>query len=195
MNWWFKLIFCILIQFRKSKSYFKIFRWAFSKTGHGLLHHRTLKSSVSQEWIDELGWFFTGWNKFMETKSWLKIIWVGILKNGWPSKSAVYQEWIDNLSSFFTFWQWCNKIALTLYLWLLNAGVHCSRTCYPPGSKITNHNIPFPKRKWYQSPFKNNFPFYGFCWLLGVWISCCAFTGCLKHERAVVRKARESCCA
>ena len=41
------------------------------KNGHGLLGLGTLKS-VSQEWIDQLGWYFACWYKFMEGKSYFK---------------------------------------------------------------------------------------------------------------------------
>ena len=39
------------------------------KNGYDLLGHGTLKSAVSQEWIDELDWFFACWYKFMKDKS------------------------------------------------------------------------------------------------------------------------------
>ena len=35
------------------------------KNGRGLLGLETLKSAVSQELIDELGWFYACWYKFM----------------------------------------------------------------------------------------------------------------------------------
>ena len=39
------------------------------KNGRDLLGLGTLKSALSQEWTDELGWFFAGWYKFMKAKS------------------------------------------------------------------------------------------------------------------------------
>ena len=68
------------------------------KNGRGLLRHGTLKSAVSQEWIDELSSFFICWYKFRKGTSYLNN-WVGVLKNGWgllacgAEKSAVLQEW------------------------------------------------------------------------------------------------------
>ena len=54
---------------------------------HGLLSFGTLKSAVSQEWIDELGWFFTSadWYKFVKAKSYLNNYWVGVFKNGYSN--------------------------------------------------------------------------------------------------------------
>ena len=42
---------------------------------------RTLKFAVSQEWIDEMSWFFACWYKFRKAKSFFSY-WVGIAKNG-----------------------------------------------------------------------------------------------------------------
>ena len=39
------------------------------KKRYGFLGDRTLKSVVSQEWIDELRWFCAWWYKFMKSKS------------------------------------------------------------------------------------------------------------------------------
>ena len=52
------------------------------KNGHGFLGLGTLKSAVSQEWIDQLGWFFAFWYKFMKAKSYCSNYWVGVVNNG-----------------------------------------------------------------------------------------------------------------
>ena len=52
------------------------------KNGRGLLGCGTLKSAVSQEWIDELGWFFACWYKFRKVKSYFNNYWEGIVENG-----------------------------------------------------------------------------------------------------------------
>ena len=51
-----------------------IFGWC-DKNGHGLLGLATLKSAVSQEWVNELDWFFAYWYKFMKAKSYFNNFW------------------------------------------------------------------------------------------------------------------------
>ena len=50
------------------------------KNGLGLLGLGTLESIVSQEWINELGWFFACWYKFMKAGIYFNNYWVGVLK-------------------------------------------------------------------------------------------------------------------
>ena len=50
------------------------------KSGCGPLGHGVLKS-VSQEWIDELSWFFVYWCKFRKSKNYLNNYWMGVVKN------------------------------------------------------------------------------------------------------------------
>ena len=45
------------------------------KNGHGLLGLATLKPAVSQEWVNELDWFFAYWYKFMKAKSYFNNFW------------------------------------------------------------------------------------------------------------------------
>ena len=52
------------------------------ENGHDLSSHGTLKSAVSQEWMDELNWFFACWCKFRKTKNCFNNYWVGVVKNG-----------------------------------------------------------------------------------------------------------------
>ena len=55
------------------------------------------KSTISLEQNDEKASFFACWYRFMENRSWLKNIWVGMVKNGcghsvlWTLKLAVCQ--------------------------------------------------------------------------------------------------------
>ena len=64
----------------------------------------TLISAVSQEWIDEMSWFFACWYKFSESKSYFDNYWVGMVKNGWgiidhgTLKSGVSHKLFDELS-------------------------------------------------------------------------------------------------
>ena len=51
------------------------------KNGRGLLGLGTLKSALSQEWINELGSFVACWCKFMKAKSYFNNYWVGVVKN------------------------------------------------------------------------------------------------------------------
>ena len=53
----------------KPKVILIIFGIVVMKNGCGLLGHGALKSAVTQEWIDELGWFCACWYKFMKGKS------------------------------------------------------------------------------------------------------------------------------
>ena len=64
----------------------------------------TLKSAVSQEWSNELGWFFACWYKFMKVKSCFKNYWVSMVKNGWGLKDCgtlkpgTSHNWFNELS-------------------------------------------------------------------------------------------------
>ena len=42
----------------------------------------TLKLTVSQEWVDGINWIFACWYRFTKIKSWSKIYWVSLVKNG-----------------------------------------------------------------------------------------------------------------
>ena len=75
------------------------------KNGYGLLGLVTLKSALSQEWVDKMGLFFACWYQvdFLHADSYL-IIWVSIVKNWWglinhkTLKSSISQKWFDELS-------------------------------------------------------------------------------------------------
>ena len=103
-----------------------------TKNGGGLLGLRTLKSAVSQEWIDELGWFFACWYKFMKAKSYFNNYWVGVVKNEQGLKDrgtlkpGTSHKWFDELSRLIEWFLHADSDGITsystLYLWDLNAG-------------------------------------------------------------------------
>ena len=68
------------------------------------------KLTVSLEQNDENAWFFAYWCRFIEIKSWLKNIGVGMVKNGCGHsglrtlKLAVSQEGINGVSWFLVCW-------------------------------------------------------------------------------------------
>ena len=70
------------------------------KNGCGLLG----KSAVSQEWIDEMSWFFAYPYKFKKAKNYFNNYWLGMVKNEWSlidhdtPKSLVSNIWVDGLS-------------------------------------------------------------------------------------------------
>ena len=82
------------------------------KNGCGLLSLGTLKSTVFQEWINEMSWFFACWYKFRKAKSYFNIYWVDMLKNGWGLvdqgnlKSGLSDKWFDELSRLMIFACW-----------------------------------------------------------------------------------------
>ena len=61
MNWWNELIFCMLVQLRKAKSYLNDFWVGMIRNRHGHLVLETQKSAVSKEWVHEFSWFFACW--------------------------------------------------------------------------------------------------------------------------------------
>ena len=102
------------------------------KNGHGYLGLRTLKFTVSQEWIDELGLFFACWYKRMKVKSYLNNYWVGVVKNEWGLKDrgtlnpGISHNWFDELRRLTEWFLHADSNGIifysTLYLWPLNAG-------------------------------------------------------------------------
>ena len=71
---------------------------------------RIFKSSISPEEGDYTASFFACWYKFMKIKSWFKIFWLGMFKNGcgqsglWNLKLIVSEEWRDGINKFFACW-------------------------------------------------------------------------------------------
>ena len=84
-----------------------IIGWVWSKMCVGYLGNGILKSALSQEWIDELSWFFACWYKFRKPKSYFNVHFVGMTKYGHgllghgTLKFVVFQWIIDALSWFF----------------------------------------------------------------------------------------------
>ena len=74
--------FYMLIQiYKKLKVYQKHFSWTWSKMGVTNLDCElyNLLYLKNEQWNN---WFFGCWYRFAKTKSWSKIFWVGIVKNG-----------------------------------------------------------------------------------------------------------------
>ena len=63
---WNSLIFCMLIQIQ-----IKVDQKMF---GCGQSGHRTLKLTLSQEWMDAVSWFFAWWYKFRKAKIYFTVI-------------------------------------------------------------------------------------------------------------------------
>ena len=67
----------------------------------------TIKYAVSQEWIDEMNWFFACSYKFRKAKSYFDNYWVGMVRNGQglldleTLKSGVSHKWWDEWSRLF----------------------------------------------------------------------------------------------
>ena len=104
-----------------------------TKNERGLLGLRTLKSAVSQEWIDELGWFLACWYKFMKAKSYFNNYWVSVVKNGRGLKIVGLLNQVYLTNDLINWADWLNEFCMlidsdgiifysTLYLWHLNAG-------------------------------------------------------------------------
>ena len=74
------------------------------KNGRGHLGLGTLKSAISQEWIDEISWFFACWSKFRNAKSYFNNYRVGMVKDGQGPvdhgtlRLGVSRKWFDELS-------------------------------------------------------------------------------------------------
>ena len=105
------------------------------KNGHALLDQGTLKSAVSQEWVDELSWFFTCWYNSRKLKNYVNNYWVGVVKNGrglsgYGTLKSSVSQWMDDLSWFFAYWQWCNSYWLDHESYLLSLTFDCWRVHY-----------------------------------------------------------------
>ena len=53
-----------------------------ARNGCGQSGHSSLKLAVSQDWNDEMNWFFAWWCKFRKAKSYFNDFWVDQVKNG-----------------------------------------------------------------------------------------------------------------
>ena len=65
---------------------------------------------LSEEWTDGINDFFACWYRFTKIKSWPKVFWVGVVKNGCgrsghgTQKLTVSQKWTDGINWFFACW-------------------------------------------------------------------------------------------
>ena len=81
--------------------------WDISQNALSQWDSRIFKSTISPEQGDDTASFFACWYKFMKIKSWLKIFWSGMFKNGcgqsglWALKLIVSEEWTDGINRFF----------------------------------------------------------------------------------------------
>ena len=94
-----------------------------NQSGHG-----SLKLNVSQDWIDEMNWYFACWWKSGKAKSYFNDFWVDVVKNRHGhlvQELLKFAEWVIEL--IFVCWMWCNNVWLdqhrTLYIWLLNVSL------------------------------------------------------------------------
>ena len=106
------------------------------KNGHGQSGHRTLRLTVSQEWINGMNWYFACWCKFRKAKSYFNDFWVGMVRNGHSNlvhetlKSAVSKEWLYEFSGFFSCWLWGSNFWLESYFIFLT--FKCQSTAVVP---------------------------------------------------------------
>ena len=101
------------------------------KNGRGIFDLGALKSALSQEWIDEMGWFFARWYKFRKVNSYFDNFWVGIVKTERDHiyhralKSGFSHKWADWLNGScmlkviekFLIWWPINSAPLTFKCW------------------------------------------------------------------------------
>ena len=80
-SWWNRLIFCMLYEFLKIKSWSKYFSVSLVKNRCGQFDHWSLKLSLYQEWTDVTNYFFACWHKFRNAKCCFNDFWVGMVKN------------------------------------------------------------------------------------------------------------------
>ena len=91
----------------KSHTWEKSGSWDIGENALGQSDYRIFKSTISLEQNDGKVRFFACWYRFMEIRSWLKNIGVGVVKNGCGHsglrtlKLAVSQEGIIGMDWFF----------------------------------------------------------------------------------------------
>ena len=68
--------------------------WDMCENVFGQSDCRIFKSAISLEQNDKKALFFTCWYKFLETKSWLKNIRMGVVINGLPTLVSDVQNWL-----------------------------------------------------------------------------------------------------
>ena len=99
------------------------------KNGCGLLGLGTLKSSISQEWIDKLGWFFACWYTFMKAKSYFNNYWVGWSKIGKALKIMGLLNQVYLTNDLMNWADWLNDfrmlVVMEYYFFALNDAPYC----------------------------------------------------------------------
>ena len=123
------------------------------KNEYVLLALGTPKSVVSQEWIDEMSWFFTCWYKFRKAKSYFNNSWMDMLKKcarpyrSWNSEIKVISNdllnWADRLNDI------CMLIAD------LNGNGVWSYSLAPAHAILKKYVRYFDQRKHYMVRFSN----------------------------------------
>ena len=85
---------------------------------------RIFKETISLDREDEKAWFFACWYKFIEIKSWLKNIGIGVVINGCAHsgcrnlKLAVSHKEINGINWFLVFFDInLGKLKVTLIIW------------------------------------------------------------------------------
>ena len=103
------------------KNYFNRSWVGIVENGLGLLGHGTVKSSVSQEWINKLSWLFTCWYQFRKSGNYFKNFWAvvvrtghGLLGHGTPK--SVSQNELMNWADFLHTYTKSGKLKTTLII-------------------------------------------------------------------------------
>ena len=105
-----KINFIFAVFFHKSHTWEKSGSWDMDQDALDQSDCSMFKLVVSLEHNDGKAWFFAYWCRFVEIKSWLKNIGVGLVKNGCGHsglrtvKLAVSQEGINGVSWFLVRW-------------------------------------------------------------------------------------------
>ena len=94
----------------KSHTWEKAGSWDMGQNVLDESDYSIFKLTISLEQNNEKAWFFAYWCRFIEIKSWLKNIGVGVVKNGFglsdlrTLKFAVSQEGINGVSWLLVCW-------------------------------------------------------------------------------------------
>ena len=81
----------------------KSFFWDIGQNTIGQWDSSIFKLTISPEQSNDTASFFACWYKFMNIKNWLKILWLGMFKNGcgqsglWTLKLILSEEWTDGI--------------------------------------------------------------------------------------------------
>ena len=121
----------------------------------GCVHssNRTLKLSVSEEWIDGINWFFTCWCKSRKAKSRFNRFldgcgqkWARPFRSWDSGISPISQEWIDEMNQFLVCWYWCNKFWLGCWSYPLQICCNLLNLMFPTNAFLLH----FPCFMFYE---------------------------------------------